>query len=157
MGCFAALFVINKKRKGEKTMKKALPVLALFLTLCLLVSCGESPKGSLWEQATYKESTSFGNGAITVTVEVKAEDKNIDLTLKTDKTTLGDALLEHGLIEGEDGQYGLYIKKVNGITADFDVDQSYWAFYKNGEMMMTGVDGAEIKDGEHYELVYTKS
>ena len=30
------------------------------------------------------------------------------------------------------------------------------AFTKNGEMMMTGVDGTAITDGEHYELVYTK-
>ena len=29
-------------------------------------------------------------------------------------------------------------------------------FYKDGEMMNTGVDGATIADGEHYELVYTK-
>lgn len=111
----------------------------------------------LWADAVYTENTTFGEGALTVTVEVKAEDKSIDLTIKTDKTILGDALMEHGLVEGDEGQFGLYIKKVNGITADFDVDQSYWAFYKNGEMMMTGVDGAEIKDGEHYELVYTKS
>ena len=27
------------------------------------------------------------------------------------------------------------------------------SIYKNGEMMMVGVDGAAIADGEHYELV----
>ena len=138
-------------------MKKALPVLALLLSLCLLVSCAKEAEGSLWAEAAYTEDTTLGEGTTTVTVEVKVEDKSIDLTLKTDKTILGDALLEHKLIEGEEGQYGMYIKRVNGITADFDVDQSFWAFYKNGEMMMTGVDGTEIKDGEHYELVYTKS
>ena len=50
----------------------------------------------------------------------------------------------------------VYIKSVNGITADYDVDRSYWAFNKNGEMMLTGVDMTNIADGEHYELVYTK-
>ena len=138
-------------------MKKALPILALLLSLCLLVSCAKEAEGNLWAEAAYTEDTTLGEGTTTVTVEVKVEDKSIDFTLKTDKTILGDALLEHKLIEGEEGQYGMYIKRVNGITADFDVDQSYWAFYKNGEMMMTGVDGTEIKDGEHYELVYTKS
>lgn len=67
-----------------------------------------------------------------------------------------DALLEHSLVAGDESEYGLYVKVVNGMTADFDVDQAYWAFYKDGEMMNTGVDGATIADGEHYELVYTK-
>lgn len=136
-------------------MKKALPV--LILLMCILVSCAGTAEGDLWSEAKYTKDATLGQGATTVTVEVKVEDKTVDFAIRTDKTILGDALLEHGLIEGEEGQYGMYIKKVNGITADFDVDQSYWAFYKNGEMMMTGVDGTEIKDGEHYELVYTKS
>ena len=87
---------------------------------------------------------------------MKAEEQSVTFTIKTDKEILGDALLEHDLIAGEEGDYGLYVKVVNGMTADYDVDQSYWAFYKDGEYMMTGVDGTEIADGEHYELVYTK-
>lgn len=34
--------------------------------------------------------------------------------------------------------------------------ETCWAFFKNGEYMMNGVDTAKINDGEHYELVYTK-
>ena len=137
--------------------KTVISLTSLALTLIFiftLVSCG-GPK-DLWEKATYLEDTAFGQGATTVQVEVKAEDKSVTFTIKTDKKTLGDALFEHGLIAGEGGAYGLYIKVVNGITADYDVDQSYWGFYKNGEYMMTGVDATEIADGEHYELVYTK-
>ena len=69
---------------------------------------------------------------------------------------LGDALLEYALIDGDESEYGLYVKKVNGITAEYEKDKSYWAFYKDGEYMQTGVDSTEIADGEHYELVYTK-
>ena len=64
--------------------------------------------------------------------------------------------MEHGLIAGEERQFGLYLKKANGITADYDIDQSYWAFYINGETALTGVDGAEVKEGAAYSLVYTK-
>ena len=110
----------------------------------------------MWENATYRKDTTFGKGAITVQVEVKAGDESVTFTIKTDKKILGDALLEHELISGEEGQFGLYVKSVNGITADYDVDKSYWGFYKNGEYMMTGVDSTEIADGEHYELVYEK-
>lgn len=137
--------------------KTVISLTSLALTLIFiftLVSCG-GPK-DLWEKATYLEDTAFGHGATTVQVEVKAEDKSVTFTIKTDKKTLGDALFEHGLIAGEEGAYGLYIKVVNGITADYDVDQSYWGFYKNGEYMMTGVDVTEIANGEHYELVYIK-
>ena len=117
----------------------------------------EAPgKTGLWANARYTEDTTLGNGAKTVTVEVKAEDRSVIFTVKTDQTTVGAALLEHDLIAGEQGAYGLYVKKVNGITADFDVDQSYWGFYINGEMAMTGVDGTEITEGARYLLAYTK-
>lgn len=131
-------------------------LLSLVLLLCL-IACGNSVDATgLWENATYLKDTEFGKGAKTVQVEVKVEDQSVTFTLHTDKDTLGDALLEHGLIAGDEGAYGLYVKTVNGMTADYDVDQSYWSFCKNGEYMMTGVDGTTIADGEHYELVYTK-
>ncbi|MBO5789865.1 MAG: DUF4430 domain-containing protein, partial [Clostridia bacterium] len=74
----------------------------------------------------------------------------------TDKDTVGSALLEHGLIAGEEGQFGLYVKVVNGMTADYDVDRSDWAFYIDGEYAMTGVDSTEITEGVTYQLAYTK-
>ena len=40
-------------------------------------------------------------------------------------------------------------------AADYDADGLYWAFYKSGEYLMTGVDTTEIADGEQYELVCT--
>ncbi len=137
-------------------MKRITAAFLMLICLLALASCkGEVPDG-LWENATYTKDTALGEGATTVTVEVKAGEKSVSFTIKTDKTILGDALKEHSLIDGDEGEFGLYIKKVNGITADYDVDQSYWGFYKNGEMMMEGIDLTEIKDGEHYELVYTK-
>ena len=117
---------------------------------------GTINREGVWENATYLASTELGEGAKTVKVQVVAGGQSITFTINTDAATLGDALLEHDLIAGEQGAYGLYVKTVNGILADYDVDQTYWAFYKNGEMMMTGVDGAEISDGEHYELIKQK-
>ena len=131
-------------------------VLSIILVVCL-ASCGNTVDAEgLWENATYRKDTELGKGATTVQVQVKAGEESITFTIKTDKKTLGDALLEHELITGDESQYGLYIKSVNGIRADYDLDKSYWGFYKNGEYMLTGVDGTEIADGEHYELVYEK-
>lgn len=138
-------------------MKKLL-CLALCLMLALsLSSCfGQTDSKELWDSATYKSDTELGEGSKTVYVEVTVEENSITFTIHTDEAILGDALIAHGLVEGEEGPYGLYIKKVNGITADYDVDQSYWGFYKNGEYMLTGVDSTEFANGDHYELVYSK-
>ena len=141
----------------KKTIKSGLLLLTAFLLIVCAVSCGNKvEKTGLWESATYLGDKEFGKGKNTAIVEVKAEDQMVTFTIHTDKETVGAALLEHELIAGEDGAYGLYIKKVNGITADFDVDQSYWAFYINGEYAMTGVDTTKINEGEIYQLAYTK-
>lgn len=114
------------------------------------------PAEGVWKDAVYREDQTFGTGAKTIKVTVKAENASVTFTVKTDKENLADALLEHKLVEGEDGAYGLYIKKVNGILADYDVDQTYWSFQVNGEAQMTGVSDAKIQGGETFELVRTK-
>ena len=152
----------NHFRKKGKTAASLLLAAVMLLSLFCLFSCGKQKtentvsKTGIWENAQFLSDTEFGTGTRTVMVEVQAEDQSVTFTVKTDRETLGEALLEHGLIAGEESQYGLYVKVVNGMTADYDIDQSYWAFTKDGEMMQVGVDGAAITDGEHYELVYTK-
>lgn len=138
-------------------MKKIVSVVLVVL-LCLGVSaCSKTETNvDLWKNATYTEDTELGDGAKTVLIEVAAEDKSVTFTINSDKSILGDALAEHKLIEGEKGAYGLYVKKVNGIEADYDKNKAYWGINKNGEGLMTGVDGVKFKDGEHYEFVYTK-
>ena len=157
----------------KRTIKSTLAlILALLMTLCLFAckqqaetpetTPGTSENGGaiapegLWKDATYLKDTEFGEGAKTVKVKVIVGEQSVTFTIKTDAETLGDALLAHGLIAGDQGDFGLYVKVVNGITADYDIDQSYWGFSKNGEYMMTGVDGTAIADGEVYELTYTK-
>ena len=66
--------------------------------------------------------------------------------IHTDKEIVGEALLELGLIEGEEGDFGLFVKTVNGIVADYEVDKTYWAFYVNGEYAMSGVDTTTIEE-----------
>ena len=139
----------------KNTTRIALLLLAMLTLLCF-VSCADVEMTGAWEDATYTSDKTFGTGSKTVMVEVKAEEQSITFTLKTDAEMLGAALLEHGLIEGEEGPFGLYVKRVNGILADYDVDATYWNFTKNGELMMTGVDTTPIADGEHYELTKTK-
>ena len=93
---------------------------------------------------------------ITITVEVvNKAGESTEHTVTTSKTTLADALTESGIASGTEDAYGLYITTVDGETADYSVDQSYWALSKNGEALMTGASSTTIADGEHYELTYT--
>ena len=127
---------------------------AIFIAVC--VSCNKVEKTGVWENATYREDMEFGEGSKTVVVEVAAGDNTVTFTVKTDKDTVSEALLEHGLIAGEEGPYGLYVKVVNGMTADYDIDQSYWSFYIGGEYAMTGIEKTDITEGTTYKLEYTK-
>lgn len=162
-------------------MKKTIILTLLSLLMAfLLVACGsesaaensseiETPqisegsnsdtqvqKTGVWENATYLSDKEFGEGSKTFVLEVSAENKSIKFTVHTDKSTVGEALQDNGLIDGEEGQFGLYVKVVNGITADYDVNKSYWGFYIDGEYAMSGVDTTEISDGVAYKLEYTK-
>lgn len=70
--------------------------------------------------------------------------------INTTCTTVGEALMEYGMIEGEEGEYGLYVKTVLGETHDYDEDGMYWAFYINGEYAATGAELTEIVPGTVY-------
>jgi hypothetical protein len=98
-----------------------------------------------------------GEGATVFYFNVVDKDGNeTKFEIHTDKTVVGDALQELGLIEGEQGDYGLYVKKVNGITADYNVDQTYWAFYIGNDYGMTGVDMTNIEAGATYAFKVSK-
>jgi len=74
----------------------------------------------------------------------------------TDAETVGEALQDAGLVEGEEGAYGLYVKTVCGITADYDKTKTYWKFCIAGEESLTGVDSTDIESGQTYNFVESK-
>lgn len=109
------------------------------------------------DTASEEEPKKVGEGATEFAFKVTdLEGNSTEFVVCTDKTTVGEALLDAKLIEGEEGQYGLYVKKVNGILADYDVDKTYWGFYIDGEYAMTGVDKTNIEAGKTYEFKISK-
>lgn len=138
-------------------MKKTL-TLALVLLIALtsvLVSCIDKDTDP-FDAAIYTEDTSLGEGAHTYTLKVIVGERIVTFTIKTDEDNLGKAFRKSGIVEGEESTYGLYIKKVNGIVADYDTDGSFWALSSNGEATPTGADGITLEDGGCYELTYSK-
>ena len=113
------------------------------------------------------ETTAAGDETTPITVKgegatvfyfnvVDKDGKETKFEIHTDKTVVGEALLELGLIEGDMGDYGLYVKKVNGITAEYEADGTYWAFYIGDDYGMTGVDMTDIQPGATYAFKVSK-
>ena len=137
-------------------MTKFQQILSFFLCIVLIAAVALFTFGCNGQTTDPGETEAPQTPKTFTFIVVDAAGQETPFTVISSKKTVGEALLDEGLIEGEDGPYGLYVKKVNGITADYDKTQTYWALKKNGKDVMTGVDMTEITDGEHYEFVYTK-
>lgn len=99
------------------------------------------------------EKTVLGEGTTTFLFSVvDKEGSETQFEIHTNKETVGEALQELALIDGEEGKFGLYVKTVNGITLDYNTDGKYWAFYINNEYALTGVDATTITEGDSYSF-----
>jgi hypothetical protein len=148
---------MNKRNVSKLASLFLLTVLVVVMALNV-TGCGAAPAAQTVETATQVlESGEIGEGSKQFYLTVTDGDGNqYDYTVNTDAETVGDALLELGLIAGDETEYGLYVKEVNGFVADYDTDGTYWAFYIDGEYAMTGVDQTEITEGSTYTLQVEK-
>lgn len=131
---------------------------ALFTNGCSQKQETENPESVIeTTDASASQDTILGEGETSFAFTVVDKDGNeTQFEIHTDKTIVGESLLELGLISGDEGDYGLYVKEVNGITADYDTDGTYWAFYVDGEYAMSGVDSTEITEGSVYAFKVEK-
>jgi len=100
-------------------------------------------------------------------IKASADVKNINVTvlhsegqekvfqLETRAETLGEALVEAGLITGEEGPYGIYILTVDGETVDESLQQ-WWCLTKGGQQHNHSADSTVLTDGDAYELTFTE-
>ena len=131
-------------------MKRFLPLFLSVLMLLSLVGCGGGD-GQSAGNTVVENGATIGEGEKSFVTEVVDADSNtVRFTVQTNEKTVGEALQKLGVIDGEEGDYGLYIKTVNGTTADFSKDNTYWAFYVDGEYAMTGADMTDVVDGTVY-------
>ena len=164
------------RNKGNQKFLSLILLLVLIAALALtVVGCDDSKKedGSVTTIAATTVATTADDGETTATTtSATTADPNLrgegatefifkvvtksgeekTFTVRTDKTIVGEALQGVGLIEGEDSQYGLYVKTVDGETLDWDTDGKYWAFYVDGVYASKGVDSTEIEAGKVYSF-----
>ena len=128
----------NAKRNHSRFVSLILVVLIAAMVLSL-AACGSKDEGNAnVEPKTFSFQVVYPDGSTK------------DFTVNAQAKTVGEALMAEGLIAGEDGPYGLYVKTVDGLTLDYDKDGMYWAFYVNGEYGMTGCELTDIEDGAVY-------
>ncbi len=126
-------------------MKK---IVCLLLTLILVLSmaaCAAAPNQDTTGSAEMK--------SFTVTV-VHADGSEKKFDYQTENAKLGDYLEAQGLILSEGADDGMF-HTVDGEKADWNENQSYWAFYVGEEYAVTGIYATDITDGAVYKLVYT--
>ncbi len=126
--------------------------MALFTSGC---SGNQSPADRSAPEAaqSFPDGATLGEGATEFTFTVTdLEGAESSFQILTDESTVGAALLDAGIIAGDEGDYGLYVKTVNGLTLDYDTDGKYWAFYENDEYAMTGVDMTDIAPDTVYSF-----
>lgn len=126
----------------KPTILSRMLLIALIAAMAIsFVSCeegGNSEEPQTPQVKTFVFEVIFADGTTNI--------HNVTSTRKT----VGQALIDEGLLEGENGPYGLYVKTVDGVTLDYNRDGKYWAFYVNGEYAMAGVDRTDIVDGVRY-------
>lgn len=150
----------------KKTSFSVIAAVLVCLLLTSLAACGEKSVGiiggadgptSILVSDANGEVTLIGEGKYTFSFTATFADGTSSVyTVSTDEETVGAALQKLGLIEGENSAYGLYVKRVCGVLADYDVDATYWALYVNGESSMVGVDGVKCADAESVEFRLVK-
>lgn len=126
-----------------KNKKLMIAVIALVLVVAALAAV----------YFTSRPAAQEGSKAFTVTV-IHADGSEKKFDYRTDAEMLGAFLEEKGLIDSEGADQGMF-HSVDGEKADWNVNQSYWAFYIGEDYAMTGIFDTNIEDGAAYKLVYT--
>jgi len=127
--------------KSKKTVV-ALVLLAVLVAAMVLVWYFFGPD---------RETDSFSK-TVTVAV-VHGDGSEKEFEIGTNEEYLRGALEQEALVTGDESEFGLYIKAVDGETADEDAQQWWCVCDGEGNMLMTGVDDTPIHDGDSFMLI----
>ena len=124
-------------------------VIALVVLVALIV-------GGIFVYSKFGPQTQKGEKHITIEV-IDKDKKSVVYELDTDAEVLQEAMDEaDGLTySGTESEYGLMINTVNGLTADYSVDASYWGFYVNGAYCNYGISEQPVANGDEFQIIYT--
>lgn len=146
---------------SKNSSQKLLSILLCIALIAAMALCTSGCGSNKTPETTVAVAASGDSGEVTLLGEgetsfafvvVDLEGNETVFEIHTDEKTVGAALLALDLVAGDESDYGLYVKTVNGITLDYDKDGKYWAFYVDGEYAATGVDATDITPGATYSF-----
>lgn len=148
-----------------KQRKRWMAVLTVW-TIALLFAAGFTSQASVSGSEMIQEKNSkytTGAGTIAAAMEsipaeavelTKAEAQKAQEAreqAEAEAKYLGEVLERENLVDGESGEYGLFITTVDEETAD-DSKQQWWCITKGGEQVNTSADQTPVSDGDAFEL-----
>lgn len=161
----------NNKKQQAAAMKKKLTVIVAVVVAIIAITlgfmaCNNNPSAnsaadlhsldtSQSAQAGQSQSSSPDAAKEYLFEVIHKDGTTTKKTLTTTETTLDQALLDAGLIAGDQDEYGLFVTEVDGETADYSKDGGWWKFLVNGEESSVGVSSTNIENGSTYSFVYT--
>ena len=130
-----------------KVLMTVIAAVLILSSLVTLAACGK-------KNAPVDSSYSTEEAKVSITFKIVKDGQTAEFPLETSKKYLADALVEAKLVEyAPDGYY----TTINGITADWNTDQSYWWVTVGGKDSMKGLNDIELTDGGSYEVTYKKN
>ena len=137
----------------RNSLKRTLSLIGCIVLIAVMAlvttGCGDTSTGGT--ESPKIQTQPIGEGSTVFTfIAVDLDGTQTGYEVHTDETKVGAALLKLELISGDMGEYGLYVKTVNGVTLDWDTHGKYWALYIDGEYSLNGVDLVDIVPGTTY-------
>ena len=129
-------------------MKKLIAIALLLVTVISLCACGTA------KPTETTADTAEGKLLQFTVVVVHADKSEKTISYEAQPGKLGAFLEKEGLIESEGADSGMF-HTVDGEKADWNENQSYWAFYVGSEYAMTGIYDTDIANNTTYKLEYT--
>ena len=141
-------------------MKRFFVIILAGLMLAALTACGQGSGEEVEYTGMEHETTApyifqWGEGETTFRLIVIQDDIPRHFDVSTGQEYLGDALLEVGLVEGEETPMGLLVTHVAGSRAVYLLDGAWWRFTINGEDSFTGVSQVIIDPDATYTFIHT--
>lgn len=157
----------NLKKSGEisseNSSKKSsiavavVAVIVVAVAIAMAMIFAFSPKEDDFSKYNITtEKTIVAERDITIEV-VDSEKKSVVYNITTDAEFLRGAMDDAVGLEysGDESQYGIMVKTVNGELADYDKNGAYWSFTVNGEYSNHGIDTQPVNDGDEFVIAYT--
>lgn len=138
---------MNQENKSKKS--GIIGLIALVAVVAILACC----------YFVFGPKTTKGAKAITITV-ISNDGSSKDYSLNTDAEFLRKAMDEVQDLTysgSESEEFGMMIDTINGVRADYTLDNAYWAIYVNGEYGSYGIDQQPVADKDAYKFEYTKA